>query len=262
MKSLLIYLILLPSFCSCFAGVLVAQDTDLEQLFRKSGIEGTIIISSLDGTQEFVHNRTRAEQRFLPASTFKIPHSLIALDEQALRDQNEVIPWDGIDKGWQRWNKDQTLVTALPDSCIWFYQELATRIGNASYLTHLGNIEYGNMKTGSELTTFWLNGDLAVSAREQIQFLKKLYHNELPYSRNHLELVKKLLIVKSTPDAVIRAKTGWAMRIENQHGWYVGYVEKKDETWFFATNIAIKKKQDSRYREVLTLQALKVKKIL
>ncbi len=262
MKSLFLSLTLIQFICVCFTSILSANDNDIGTIFVENGIEGTIIISSLDGTREFIHNKKRSDQRFLPASTFKIPNSLIALNEKVIKDQNEIIKWDRKDKGWKPWNKDQSLKTALPESCIWFFQELARRVGNESYLSHFNNIQYGNKKTGPELTTFWLNGDIAISAREQIQFLKKLYKNELPYSKFHMELVKKLLIVKSTPNYIIRAKTGWAMRIENQHGWYVGYVEKNDEIWFFATNIQIKVKQDARFRKDLTLQALKNKELI
>ncbi len=262
MKSLLLYLLLIQSICVCITSILFANENDIETIFIENGIKGTVIISSLDGTREYIHNKKRSEQHFLPASTFKIPNSLIALNEKVIKDQDEIINWDGKDKGWKPWNKDQTLKTALPESCVWFYQELAKRIGNELYLSHFKNIHYGNNKTGPVLTTFWLNGDLAISAREQIQFLKKLYNNALPYSKSHMDLVKKLLVVKSTSDYIMRAKTGWAMRIENQHGWYVGYVEKNDETWFFATNIEIKEKQDAHFRKELTLQALKIKKII
>jgi len=262
MKSSFLTLTLLLLISVCFAPNLIANQNDIRSLFSENGIDGTIVISSLDGTKEFVHNRERSEQRFLPASTFKILNSLIALDEKVIENENEIIKWDGKDKGWGLWNKDQTLKTALPESCVWFYQELADRIGNQSFLSHFSNINYGNKKTGPVLTTFWLNGDLAISAREQIEFLKTLYKSELPYSDDHMELVKNLLIVDSNPEFTIRAKTGWAMRIKDQHGWYVGYVEKKDETWFFATNIDIKSDNDARFRKELTLQALKLKKII
>lgn len=248
--------------CCLFASHLYANDHEIESLFIKNKIEGSIIISSLDGSKEFVHNRNRSEKRFLPASTFKIINSLIALQENAISDENETITWDGEDKGWSPWNKDQTLSTALPESCVWFYQELAKRVGNNAYLSHLQDIHYGNEKTGPELTTFWLNGELAISSREQIDFLKKLYKKELPYSEKHIRLIEKLLLVESRPGVTIRAKTGWAMRITNQHGWYIGYVEKEDETWFFATNIQIDSKLDAKYRKEITQQALKLKNIL
>ncbi|MEH0018736.1 MAG: penicillin-binding transpeptidase domain-containing protein [Desulfobacter sp.] len=117
---------------------------------------GTIVISSLDSNTQFLNNKARAEKRLLPASTFKIPNTLIALDTGAVADEKEIIKWDGQDKGWYRWNKDQSLETAFPFSCVWFYQELAGRVGNASYLKYLDGIDYGNEQTGKNLDTFWL----------------------------------------------------------------------------------------------------------
>ncbi len=49
------------------------------------------------------------------------------------------------------------------------------------------------------------------------------------------------------------------MRINNPHGWYVGYVEMKGQAWFFATNIEIKEKSDATYRKEITMKALKLK---
>jgi beta-lactamase class D len=36
---------------------------------------------------------------------------------------------------------------------------------------------------------------------------------------------------------VLSAKTGWGMRFETQVGWFVGYIEKGDNVYFFATNL-------------------------
>jgi beta-lactamase class D len=243
-------------------GIVKAEDDSFAKLFSERSVEGTIIISSLDGKTEYLHNKTRSEKRFLPASTFKIPNTLIALDEGAVVDEKEIIKWDGKDKGWSAWNKDQSIETAFPISCVWFYQELAKRVGNSNYLVHLNKVHYGNKMTGSDVSTFWLEGDLKISAREQIDFLKKLYRNQLPYKNKHLNIVKNIMVVDKTPQYIIRAKTGWAMRIKNQVGWYVGYIETSKQVWFFATNIDIKKKSDSTYREEITMGALKAKGII
>jgi len=60
----------------------------------------------------------------------------------------------------------------------------------------------------------------------------------------------------------MRAKTGWAMRVSPQIGWYVGYIEKNDEVWFFSINVLIKKKSDAQYRKQLMQMALKVLNII
>ena len=234
----------------------------MEKLFNERNVKGTIIISSLNGQTEYVYDETRVKKRFLPASTFKIPNTLIALDERAVVHEKEIIEWDGKDKGWSPWNKDHSLESAFPVSCVWFYQELAQRVGNTSYLDHFDRLNYGNKQTGDELTTFWLDGDLRISAREQVDFLKKLYRGELPYDKKHIELLKKMMIVEKKAHYILRAKTGWAMRIKNQHGWYVGYVETENDIWFFALNLDIKNKNDAAYRKEITMEALKIKAIL
>lgn len=243
-------------------GTVNAEDSGLGKLFSDRGVEGTIIISSLDGETEYLFNKERSEEGFLPASTFKIANTLISLDEGIIGSEKEVIKWDGKDRGWDQWNKDQSLETAFPISCVWFYQELAKRVGNSKYLSHLVKLNYGNMLTGPNLATFWLDGDLKISAREQINLLKKLYKNQLPFKNKHFKILKKIMIVDKTPQCIIRAKTGWAVRVSKQIGWYVGYVETRGNVWFFATNIDIKRKSDASYREEITMNALKLEGIV
>lgn len=259
--ALIIFLVMLPL---AFFGVMTsyADDSDLAKLFRDRGVEGTIVISSLDGTTHYISHTLRSETRFVPASTFKIPNTLIALAEGAVKDEKEVIGWDGKDKGLDAWNKDQTLETAFPLSCVWFYQELAKRIGREKYLDHLNKIGYGNRSAEADVTTFWLEGNLKISPREQITFLTKLYNGSLPYGKNHMELVKRLMVVERTPRYTIRAKTGWAMRINPEQGWYAGYVETNGQVWFFATNLEIRRKGDEGFRKEITMEALKAKGIL
>ena len=235
-----------------------AEDSGLANLFQKRGVEGTIIISSLDNKVIYIHNDSRSEKRFSPASTFKIPNTLIALEEEAIKDENEIIKWDGMKRSFEAWNKDHTLLTAFPVSCVWFYQELARRIGKDKYIKYLKQLLYGNQKYGPELTTYWLQGDLKISAKEQINLLKKIYKNEVPFKQSNIEILKKIMIVENNPEYTIRAKTGTNPSI----AWYVGYVESSNDVWFFALNIAIKNMNDARFRNEIIKEALKQKKIV
>jgi len=162
----IVLLLLLPILAS-------GSDIVISELYKKYGIEGALVIASLDGTVEYVHNTVRAKRRYLPASTFKIPNTLIALEEGAIKDDKEIIKWDGIDKGWPSWNKDQNLKTAFSISCIWCYQKFAKHIGDERYIQYLNDLNYGNKKTGKEVTNFWLEGELAISSMEQIVFLQE-----------------------------------------------------------------------------------------
>jgi beta-lactamase class D len=238
------------------------EDLEIANLFKKRNLFGTIVISSRDGRKTYTHNDERARTRFVPASTFNIPNTLIALEEAAVANEKRIIKWDGKDKGLPAWNKDQSIETAFPSSCAWFYQELAKRIGGDKYVSYLGNLKYGNEQVGPELTTFWLEGDLKISATEQIAFLKRLWAESFPFRHSSYELLRKLMVVEQTLAYTIRAKTGWAQRTVPQVGWFVGYVEAGETVWFFATNIEMMKPEDGRLRQEITIEALKLKGII
>ncbi len=227
-----------------------------------NNIDATIVVSNLNGEKEFIINEKRSEQGFLPASTFKIPNTLIALQEGVINDENEIIIWDGKDKGLSEWNKDQNLKTALPSSCVWFYQELAKKIGIEKYSEYLNQIDYGNKKAGTRADNFWLEGDIRISAKEQIEFLKKVYTEEYNFKEDYYKILKDLMIEEKNTEYTLRGKTGWAQRINPQIGWYVGYIETAKDTWFFACNLDICQNSDANYRKELVLGYLRDLKII
>jgi beta-lactamase class D len=237
------------------------EDSALAGLFRDRNVVGTIVLSDLDGSESYICNEHRANEHFVPASTFKILNTLIALDERVITEK-EVIKWDGKDKGLKEWNRDQTIATAFRSSCVWFYQELARRIGTGCYKKYFNKASYGTGLPTPELTTFWLEGDLKISAVDQVNFLKKVYLGKLPFRDGSYEILRRLMVVEQSPKYTLRAKTGWAQRVAPQIGWYVGYVETGDKVWFFATNIEIRKPADAQLRRQLTMEALKLKGII
>jgi beta-lactamase class D len=70
------------------------------------------------------------------------------------------------------------------------------------------------------------------------------------------------MLVEQAPTFAIRAKTGWAARVNPNVGWYVGYVETKVDSWMFATNIDVENKANLPLRQMLTNEALKAKGII
>lgn len=258
-RSLVLFFTLV--LAQLFASFAWCEDAALARLFSDKKVEGTIVITNLDGSKRHVYNESRAGIPLLPASTFKIPNTLIALEEGVVSEQ-EVMKWDGADKGVAAWNRDQTLESAFKSSCVWFYQELARRIGAEKYKAYLNRISYGNAVPDPKLTSFWLEGNLRISALEQVDFLKKVYRRELPFLPATYDTVSRLMTIETTPAYTLRAKTGWAQRVTPQVGWYVGYVEAKGTVWFFATNITINAPEDARLRQQITMEALRLKRIL
>ena len=236
------------------------EDRDLVRVLTDAGLTGTIVLASADGSREYVANAARAATPMLPASTFKIPNTLIALTEGVVHEQ-DMFRWDGHDKGMAAWNRDHTLATAFRASCVWCYQELARRIGLPAYERYLAALQYGNQRPGPALTTFWLDGDLCISAREQIAFLRRVYAEAPPISPAAYAVLRRIMVVEETPSGVLRGKTGFARRGDGEHGWFVGYWEGSGGTWFFATNLEIGFSGIAGRREEIIRSALRVKGI-
>ena len=239
-----------------------AEDQSLARLFAKQGIDGTIVISSLHNGNTFIHNDPRANERLPAASTFKILNTLISLEEKAISGKDDVLQWDGHIYGLLDWNRDQTLESAFKVSCVWCFQELARRVGAERYRNYLRKSVYGELREPFEETTFWLDGSLAISAIEQVNFLKKVYLRTLPFSASSYETLRQIMLVEKTPTSTTWAKTGWATRVKPQVGWYVGYVETLKDVWFFATNIDTRNEMDLPLRQKLTQETLRVKGVI
>ena len=225
------------------------------RFFTEANAQGSLLVLDARGPAPatYVYQAARAKQRYSPASTFKIPHSLFALDAAVLRDEFEVIAWDGVQRSVPAWNADQNLRSALRNSTVWVYERIAQELGDARERAYMRQIGYGNaLTTGAQ--PFWVEGDLAISSFEQIAFLQRLYRNQLPFKVEHQRLVKDVLVHEAGPDWILRAKTGWTGKI----GWWVGWVERPDGAVFFALNMDTPNRMaDLAKRQSITRQALR-----
>lgn len=229
---------------------------DFGKYFQKAGVKGTFLLYNLKQNRYFVYNPQRANSQFVPASTYKILNSLIALETGVVRDENEVIKWDGVKREIPAWNKDQTMKTAIKDSVVWFYQELARRIGQQRMQRYINLANYGNRNISGSIDRFWLDGGLRITPKEQIDFLVKLYQNKLPFSQRSIAIIKDIIINEKTSNYVLRGKTGWGTAVNPQVGWYVGYLERDNDVYFFAINMDINKQEDTKARINITKSIL------
>lgn len=227
----------------------------VEASFQKRQVTGCFILYDLERDSSLIYNPKRANDAFLPASTFKIANSLIALECKVVHDENEVIPWDGVKRSVPAWNNDQTMRTAIRYSAVWFYQELARRIGAERMNDWLRKLNYGNRVAGPELDNFWLSGDLRITPLQQVDFLKRMIRQELPVKNKNLNVVKEIMTVESNNRYVLRAKTGWAISGQ-QIGWYVGWLELDSKYYIFVNNIDIVNEGDEKYRTEIAMEIL------
>jgi len=208
---------------------------DWGRFFEELEAQGTLVVvdERADSRSLFVYDPERAGRRFSPASTYKIPHTLFALDSGALQDEFQVFKWDGVERSFYGHNHDQDLRSAMRSSAMWVYEQFADQIGEEGARNYLRQIDYGNADPSTGGGAYWVDGNLAISAHEQISFLQRLYRNELPFKEEHQRLVKDVMIVEAGRDWILRAKTGW----EGRMGWWIGWVEWPTGPVFFALNI-------------------------
>lgn len=238
-----------------------AEDATIAGLFAKAGVSGTLLIESAAGDRRFVHDDARAQKPFTPASTFKILNTLIAVEHGAITAE-ATIPWDGVEREMADWNHDQTLAGAFRVSCVWCYQLLAQRVGTTAYPARLREAGYGSLREPFDVTQFWLDGSLTISAAQQVDFLRRLIARSLPYRADTYDTLRKVMLAEETPAYRLFAKTGWAARTTPRIGWYVGYVETRDGTWLFALNLDTRSAADLPLRRQLVLEALRGKGLI
>ena len=236
------------------------EEPAVAALFRKAGVEGTFVLLDERSGELRGSNRQRAEQRFVPASTFKIANALIGLSLGAVRSVDEVIPYTGDANPFMReWLEPMGLRGAMKVSNVPLYQELARRIGLKRMAEAIVRLGYGNQQIGSDVTTFWLRGPLAISAVEQTRFLSRLAHRTLPFPAQAQRQVAEITQVEAGRGWSLHAKTGWQNAPGAGVGWWVGWVQQGDRITPFALNIAMAGAADATKREQLgrsSLQAL------
>jgi len=258
MKQILLFTFMLFSASSVLKSQNFTERNDFKKYFDEYGHEGCFVLYDLKNDSYLKYNPSRCSERFIPASTFKIFNSLVGLETGSVKDEYEVFKWDSVKRFYDMWNQDLDMVNAFKYSAVWFYQELARRIGEEKMKYYISNNHYGNENISGGIDKFWLDGGIRISADEQIEMLKKLYLNQLKFSKRSMDIVKKIMIYDQTKDYTIRAKTGWAIRVEDQVGWFVGYVEKNDDIYFFALNVESKKPEEGFVsRKEITFKILK-----
>ncbi|ANE48683.1 beta-lactamase [Paenibacillus swuensis] len=216
------------------AGNAESKRLQVDHLFQTT--DGTIVIKNLRTDKTYTYNPERSETRYTPESSFKIPNALIGLEEQAVADEYEVKRWDGVVRAFETWNRDHSLASAMRQSAIWFYQDLARYIGPVAMQRHVDEMQYGNRDISGGIDTFWLNSSLKISAREQVDFIEDLVEETLPVQKQHMKTVKRMMIAEEQDEYTVHGKTGTRLS-DMGLGWFVGYVETDKDTWVFATNV-------------------------
>jgi beta-lactamase class D len=286
---------LLTSICAAqspAADALLARATPAEGCAVFEGVRtaGTFVLLDTRTGAVRTCSTARAGERFLPASTFKIANALNALETGIVRDEFQMLKWDGVDRGIPAWNADANLATGMRDSTVWFYQALARGAGRPALQALVDELDYGNRDIGGGLDRFWLDGALRISAAEQVVFLDTLRRRALPLSRRSQDTVVRLIerergkAARGARDArvapghsrsewVWRGKTGLTYPVAPAGtdldlagapgvGWLVGWVERPGGDVVYAMNMDARRDQHAGMRAALTRLLLEANGVL
>ena len=201
-----------------------------------------IFLYSKDGEKTLKGMNLKEKQiRHSPCSTFKIPNTVFGLEHGFIKNKSFKLKYDSKKnpaKNWWPavWSKDHSLDTAIKNSVVWYYQEVARQIGKKAMQSFIEQSNYGNKDLTSPIDQFWLGASLRISPEEQIQFLKKLFANEFNFSPKNISILKEILVWKILNKQTIYAKTGSCDQGNGLKGaWLVGFVESStNKNTYFA----------------------------
>jgi beta-lactamase class D len=244
MRISTITLLLSVFFSSCSQNN-VKQDKSLKKYFDENKVEGCFALMN-NATGKFtVYNLSRyRDSSYLPASTFKIINSLIGLQTGKIVNDSMVIKWDGVKRLTDDWNKDLTMFEAFRVSSVYYYQQVAKRIGKDTMQLWLDSLKYGTKDLTEKVTikttidSFWLDNSLKITPDQQLGLVKLLYFNQLPFFKSYQEVVKRAMLFEDNANYRLGYKTGWGYT-EKGHslGWVVGWIEENKHPYFFVLNI-------------------------
>ncbi|MBR8741141.1 class D beta-lactamase [Nocardiopsis sp. MG754419] len=228
-----------------FGDLEAVERSDLAGHFEQAGVDGTFVLYDVRDRSAVVVGADQARERAVPASTFKLPHTLIALQTGVVSDIDEVVSPEG--------EEEMSLREALPTADVPVHYEVAERIGHDRMSTWVDRFDYGNRKVGEDgdLGRFWVEGPLEISAVEQATFLAELARAELPVDVEHQEALRELVAVEETEDYSLYGRTGLGVEADPAPGWWVGWVENGDDLHTFALRLDVVEESDADVRESL-----------
>ena len=202
------------------------------------GYNGSFVLYDAAEDSWQIYNKEYATARISPASTFKIYSALFSLESGIISPEQSLIPWNGQNYMYDLWNADQTLESAMQNSVTWYFQALDQQSSLPSIKEYVKEIGYGNQLVEGDISSYWINSALKISPVEQVEMLTKLYYNQFGFTPENIKAVKDSIRLYSMDEGILSGKTG-TEEIDglNTSGWFIGYVERDNHTYFFATNI-------------------------
>lgn len=208
----------------------------------------TVILDARSGM--VVHRDGICDERFSPASTFKVPLAVMGFDASILKGAHDPAwTWH---EGIEAPKRDRKTVDPMAwerDSVLWYSREVTRRLGFDRFASYVTQLDYGNKDLSGDpgrnngLTHAWLASSLVISADEQVQFMRKLLTGTLPLSKEAQTKTRGIVPGFDAPGGWrVYGKTGsiWLRDGKGEFdrsqpiGWFVGWAQKRGQRVAFA----------------------------
>lgn len=233
---------------------------DLSPYF--DGNDGSFVLYNQSTGSWSIYNKANSVKRISPDSTYKIYSALFGLERGSITPEATILPWNKEENLYDSWNRDQNLDSAMANSVNWYFQALDQKTGMKDLKKYMKLTGYGNEDLSGGLSSYWMESSLKISPVEQVELLTKFYQNDFQFKDSSINAVKNSLLITKNNAASLYGKTG-SGRIEEKdvNGWFIGFVEKSDTTYFFAANIQGKDNVNGSLARNIALNILKEKNI-
>lgn len=224
--------------------------------------EGSFVLYDMNADYYTIYNQDQSTLRISPNSTYKIFSALLGLEANVISPDHSTMKWNGIPYPFDAWNQDHDLSSAMAYSVTWYFQKLDQMLQEDKIEAYLKQINYGNHDISGGLAGYWLESSLRISPVEQVQLLRDFYINKFQFEQKNIQAVKEAIQLEEANGSVLSGKTGTgSVNEKNINGWFIGYVETKGNTYFFATNIQQEDHASGSEATDITLSILKDKHI-
>lgn len=231
------------------------KQLDLDSCFY--GYEGSFVLYGVNSHQYYIYNQKAGTTRISPDSTYKIYSALCALEQGVITPDSSYMKWDGSAFPFEAWNQDQNLNTAMSRSVNWYFKTLDEKSGISALKSCIGRLEYGNQDLSGGIGSYWLESSLKISPVEQVVLLSRLCQGTLPFQPDHIKAVKDSLYISASQGVSLYGKTGTGnINGKDVNGWFIGFVQSKDDIYVFSTNIQSDHSANGRTAAAITLDIL------
>lgn len=237
MKYIFPFLLIL-GFSACSPNN-VTEDPSIDTLYKQYGLTGNFGLFDNGQGKFLLYNKSAfKDSAYVPASTFKVFLSLVAIETGRVNNEKEVFPYTGNPSKMEAWNRDMTFAEALQTSSEPVYREVAGRIGRDTLQHWIDTIGYAQRYGKPKIVSApdcWHDGTLKVTGDEQLGLMKTFYFDQLPLQKRSQRTVRSMMLTETTTAYQLSYKTGLHVYPSGQaSGWIIGWVEENKHPYFFS----------------------------